>query len=154
MKKLNFSIRINAPKEKVWNVLWEDDTYRKWTSAFSEGSYAVSDWQEGSKILFLSPGGDGMFSVIDKQIPNEFMSFKHLGNVKDGVEQEPQDEETKNWSGAMENYTLEEIDGVTELTLAMDITDSHEPYFKETFPKAFGIVKNLAESGTQKTENA
>jgi len=41
MKKIQFSTEINAPKEKVWNVLWDDATYRKWVSVFSEGSKAV-----------------------------------------------------------------------------------------------------------------
>jgi uncharacterized protein YndB with AHSA1/START domain len=40
MQKLNFSTRINASKQKVWNTLWDDETYRLWTSAFAEGSYA------------------------------------------------------------------------------------------------------------------
>ena len=99
MKKLNFSIEIKAPKEKVWRILWDDITYRKWTGAFSEGSYAVSDWEEGSKILFLSPNGEGMFSTIAKKIPNEFMSFKHLGMVKNGVE-DLNSEQIKEWPGA------------------------------------------------------
>jgi len=25
MKKMNFSVSINAPKEKVWNILWDAD---------------------------------------------------------------------------------------------------------------------------------
>jgi hypothetical protein len=29
MEKINFSIDINAPKEKVWNVLWNDESYLK-----------------------------------------------------------------------------------------------------------------------------
>ena len=145
MKRLNFSIQISASKEKVWNILWEDVTYRKWTSTFSEGSYAISDWKEGSKILFLSPNGEGMFSTIAKKIPYEFMSFKHLGTVKGGEEQ-PDNEETKKWSGAMENYSLDEKNGVTELTVTMDITEDHEQYFKDTFPKALESVKALAEN--------
>ena len=60
MEKMIFTQQINAPKEKVWNILWEDASYRKWTTPFCEGSYAVNDnWKEGSKVLFLSPGGDG-----------------------------------------------------------------------------------------------
>ena len=43
METLNFSININAPKEKVRKVLWDDSSYREWTSAFSEGSYAETD---------------------------------------------------------------------------------------------------------------
>jgi len=145
MKKLNLSIKINSPKEKVWKVLWDDVSYRKWTGAFSEGSYAVSDWKEGSKILFLSPVGEGMFSMIFKKNPNELMSFKHLGTVKNGEEQ-PENEESKKWSGAMENYSLHESNGVTELTVTMDITEEFEQYFKEAFPKALELVKRLAES--------
>ena len=144
MKTLNFLTKIKASKEKVWNVLWDDETYRKWTSTFSEGSYAVSDWQEESKILFLSPDGGGMFSTIAKKIPNEFMSFKHLGIVKGGEEQ-PESEETKKWSGAMESYSLDEKNGVTELTVTVDITEPHEQYFQENFPKALENIKNLAE---------
>jgi len=144
MKKLNLTIEIYAPKEKVWKTLWDDTTYRQWTSAFSEGSYAVSDWKEGSKVLFLSPEGEGMFSKIDKLVPNELMHFKHLGTIKGGVEQ-PESEESKQWSGAMENYSLKEKNGKTELTLSMDIAESHEQYFRDTFPKALEIVKNLAE---------
>ena len=145
MKKLNFSIEIKAPKEKVWRILWDDITYRKWTGAFSEGSYAVSDWEEGSKILFLSPNGEGMFSTIAKKIPNEFMSFKHLGTVKAGVEQ-PETDETKSWSGSTENYKLEGNDGVTKLAVDMDVTEDFEQYFQDTFPKALERVKDLAEN--------
>lgn len=39
MKKIHSEITINASPEAVWNVMLEDDTYRKWTSAFAEGSY-------------------------------------------------------------------------------------------------------------------
>lgn len=144
MKKLIFSISIKAPKEKVWKLLWEDATYRKWTSAFSEGSYAVSDWKEGDKILFLGPGESGMFSMIHKMIPNEFISFKHLGSVKNGKE-EPETEESKLWSGAMENYTLKESNNTTELTVEMDITEEHENFFKEAFPKGLDKIKELSE---------
>jgi uncharacterized protein YndB with AHSA1/START domain len=59
MQKLNFSTTIDAPKEKVWQVLWDHDNYRKWTAPFCEGSYAETDSKEGSKVLFLSPARMG-----------------------------------------------------------------------------------------------
>ena len=145
MKKLNFLTEIKAPKEKVWKILWDDATYRKWTSAFGEGCYAVSDWAEGSKVLFLGGEGEGMHSIIAKKVPNQFMSFKHMGTVKDGKEQ-PESEESKKWSGAMENYSLDEKNGVTELAVTLDITEDFEQFFKETFPKALEVVKSLAEN--------
>ena len=86
LKKISFSTTIKASKEKVWAVLWNDESYKSWTSAFTQGSYAVSDWNEGSKILFLDGKGSGMYSTIAKKIPNEFMSFKHIVEVKDNIE--------------------------------------------------------------------
>ena len=144
MQTLEFTINIDASKDVVWNILWNDSTYREWTSVFSEGSYAETDWKEGSKVLFLSATGEGMYSTIARNIPNEFMSFKHLGMVKQGKE-EPLDEETNKWSGAMENYTLQETNGSTELTVEIDIIEEMHAYFNEHFPKALEIVKDLSE---------
>jgi uncharacterized protein YndB with AHSA1/START domain len=59
MEKLHFEILINAPRERVWDVMLADETYRDWTSAFHPGSYFKGDWSEGSKMLFLGPNEDG-----------------------------------------------------------------------------------------------
>lgn len=144
MKKVQFSVEINAPKEKVWNVLWDDATYRKWTSVFSEGSYAVSDWKEGSRVHFLNANNDGMYSVIDQCIENKIMNFKHIGNIKHGVEM-PLDATTENWSGATENYTLNEKNGITTLTVDTNIVGEYQDYFNEKFPLALDLIKKLAE---------
>ena len=145
MQRKKYVVQINAPKEKVWEVLWSNDGYRKWTAVFSEGSYAESDWQEGSRIRFLAPGGSGMYSTIVKKEDNRFISFRHDGEMKDGVEL-PLDDKSRQWAGATENYTLSEDNGRTELVVEMDLTESHETYFDEHFPKGLQIVKELAES--------
>ena len=145
LKKISFSTTIKASKEKVWAVLWNDESYKSWTSAFTQGSYAVSDWNEGSKILFLDGKGSGMYSTIAKKIPNEFMSFKHIGEVKDNIEL-PVDEQTQSWSGSMEDYILKEKDGSTELTIEMDVVESFMDNIKKTFPVAIDNIKNLAET--------
>lgn len=144
MTKLNFNIDINAPAIKVWQVLWNDSTYRKWTSAFHEGSYAVSDWKEGSKIQFLTPEGDGMFSIIAEIRSNEFMAFEHLGIVKNFKEL-PDNEETKSWSGSMETYSLKEMNGRTTLNVILDAVEQFQDYLNKTFPKALPLIKELAE---------
>lgn len=145
MQKLNFSTTINAPKETVWSILWDDVTYPKWTLPFCEGSQAITDWREGSKVLFLSGSGEGMVSQIETKRPNEYMAFKHLGTVKDGVE-DVTSEKVKDWAGAMESYTLKESGGVTELTVDLDMNDSHKDYFMKTFPLALEQVKVLSEN--------
>jgi hypothetical protein len=144
MEKQEFKIAIDAPREKVWKVLWTDDSYRAWTAPFSEGSHAVTDWKKGSKVLFLDGKGAGMVSTIDESIPNQYMSFKHLGVVKDGIE-DTDSAEVKGWAGAHENYTLNDLQGKTELVVDMDINDEFKDYFSATFPKALQKVKELAE---------
>ena len=145
MEKINFSTSINAPREKVWDILWNDDSYREWTSAFMEGSYAETDnWKEGSKVLFLAPGRNGMVSTVATNKKNEFMSFKHLGEVKNGVE-DTESEKVKSWAGAMENYRLTDENGKTKLEVDMDSTDEFKDYFEKTWPVALEKVKELAE---------
>ena len=144
MEKINFKTVINAAPEKIWKVLWDDTTYRKWTSAFSEGSYAETDWKEGSKVLFLDGQGQGMVSRIAKNRPNEYMSIEHLGEVKDGVEDTNSDR-VKEWAGAHENYTLKQVNGKTELSVDMDITEEFKEMFSQMWPKALDNVKKLSE---------
>lgn len=139
MKTLKFVVKIQAPAAKVWEVLWNDDTYRKWTTVFHEGSHAVSDWKEGSKILFLGPNGDGMFSIIEKKTDNMLMVFKHLGELKNGIET------VSDWGEARERYDLTEESGATELTVTLDSVEEFQDYFSDTFPKALDIIKQISE---------
>jgi uncharacterized protein YndB with AHSA1/START domain len=139
MTLLKFSIDINAPKEKVWEQLWSDAGYRKWTSAFSEGSYAESDWQQGSSIKFLSPNGSGMYAIIEKSEPAVEMTFRHQGEVKNGVEQNTE------WAGARESYYLQEENGVTTVNVEMDAGNEFLDYMQNTFPKALAILKQECE---------
>jgi hypothetical protein len=142
----HFKKQISAPREKVWDILWGDETYPVWVHAFSppgsEGSTARTDWQKGSKVLFVDSSGSGMVSTVHDRIDNEFMSFKHLGEFIDGVEKI---DENAGWYGAMENYTLKEVDGKTELTIDIDLTEEFQDHFDEAWPKALEKVRELSE---------
>lgn len=144
MERLNFSIKVNAPKEKVWETMLGDKTYPEWTSVFAEGSRAETDWQKGSKAIFGDGKGNGMVSTIAENKPNEYLSIRHLGMIKNGVE-DTTSEEVKGWAGAMENYTLKETDGVTEVLIEMDADPGFKDYFTQTWPKALDKVKEIAE---------
>jgi hypothetical protein len=145
MEKINFSATINAPREKVWKTLWEEDNYRNWTAVFAEGSTVETEnWKEGSKVLFLDGKGSGMVSKVAANKPNEYMSFEHLGIVQDGVE-DTSSEKVKDWAGAHENYTLKGTNGKTELIVDMDINDEYKDYFLKTWPQAMKKIKELAE---------
>jgi hypothetical protein len=142
MKRHTFKISINADRQKVWEILWGDDTYPKWTSVFGEGSKAETDWKEGSKVLFGDGKGSGMVSKIESKKTPEYMSFKHLGEMKDGVENIS---EEMDWYGSLENYSLNEANGKTTLEVEIDIVDEYKDFFMDKFPQALQQVKELAE---------
>jgi uncharacterized protein YndB with AHSA1/START domain len=144
MKTLTFSIDINASREKIWSVLWSNATYRIWTTAFHTGSYVESDWNEGSKIHFLTPDGEGMFAVIQKKIDHEHMTFQYEGVIKDFVEVTT-DAESAAWAEGSEKYTLTEIPNGTRLTAELNGADEYVDFFNTNFPKALNLIKMLAE---------
>lgn len=140
MKKLEFIIEIATTNEKVWDALWQEENYKNWTSVFMEGSYAESDWKEGSEIRFLSPGENGMFGIIEKMIPFEKMYFKHLGEIQNGVKQaETYGEE------ATERYDLKEENGKITLSATMNAPEEYLIYFTNIFPKALKKIKEISE---------
>jgi hypothetical protein len=152
MKKQNYSIVIKASKEKVWDTMLEDRTYREWTKVFgpgSSGSYYKGSWEKGAKILFLGfdPGTGqeaGMVSRIADNKPYEFISIEHIGIVKNGVE-DTESVEARKWAPAFENYTFKEKDGVTEVVVDIDVEDDHVKMFEDMWPKALAKLKELAE---------
>ena len=148
MDKIQHRIKINAPKERVYKIMLEDATYREWTAPFHEGSHFVGTWEKGSKILFLGPDGTGMVARIAENRPNEFVSIEHLGLVMGDVEDTTSDM-VKQWAGAHENYTFNDLDGATELVIDLDTNDDMKEMLEVTYPKALQIVKKIAEGTKQ-----
>lgn len=141
MKKLQFSITINAPDEKVWDALWLNENYRNWCSVFQPGSFYESDLSEGSEILFLTPDRNGMYGIVEKNTRKVNMHFRHLGEVKNGEKQEENYGEE-----AIEQYDLVEKGDVTELTATLNAPEEYITYFTDVFPKALEKVKQIAEN--------
>lgn len=140
METLSFEVQIDAPPEKVWSVLWNDISYRQWTTAFTEGSFYEGTLEEGTIVKFFDPNNNGMFSRVEKNDPNKEMKFLHLGEIYDGVEH-PQD-----WGEATESYILEETESGTTLRGVIQTPEEFKGFFEDKFPKALGIIKNLAEN--------
>lgn len=144
MKTVNSSITIRAPKEKVWNTMLQQETYRIWTTEFMEGLYYEGSWEQGEKIRFLSPDGSGLTSVIAESKPYHFISIKHLGIIKNGIE-DTESPEAKAWSPAYENYSFTERDGLTELKVEMSVVPEEEQLMADIWPKALVKLKSLCE---------
>jgi hypothetical protein len=143
-KTLTFEIAIRAPRARVWDIMLDPETYKAWTSAFCEGSYFVGSWDEGAKIQFLSPSGDGMTAVIAENRPHEFVSIRHLGVIEKGVE-DTSSAKVRAWAPAYENYRVSDLPDGCRLTVAVDTVAEYEQYMRDTFPKALALLKELAE---------
>jgi hypothetical protein len=139
MVTLKYKIYIDAPREKVWENLWNDKSYRQWTDAFTIGSHAVSDWNESDHIQFLDGKKNGMFGNIETKIDNEVMVFKHLGDILGGVEME------RDWAGAREQYFLLNREGKTKVKVSVDVLAEYVDYMNEVFPKALEKLKLITE---------
>ena len=149
MQRKHYSIRIHAPREKVWDVMLSDATYREWTKVFHDGSFFKGDWEQGSKMLFIGPdpeGGPdmGMIAYVRENRHPEFISLEHVGMVK-GDEEDTTSEDVKKWTPAFENYTFTEIDGGTTVDIEIDVNEEYESMFEEMWPKALERLKELVE---------
>ncbi|KAA0128247.1 SRPBCC domain-containing protein [Chryseobacterium sp. SN22] len=146
METLSYEIVIDAPKQKVWDVLWNEKTYSQWTQFFNPGNVMKSDWEVGGKTYFVNAEGAGMVSTIDSLEEPDQIIFKHLGMVdKDGNE-DAESMEVKQWSGCFEKYILIDYDGKTKLHTEVQTEKEWEDDLNTGFTKGLEIVKNLAES--------
>jgi len=151
MKKIRFHISIDAPANKVYDVMLgisNKSTYEQWTALFNPRSTYEGSWDKGSKILFLGidENGDkgGMVSEIDENIPHEFISIRHCGIVKANVEI-MEGPEVESWANALENYTFEANNGTTTVTVDLDTAEDFLDYMNETYPKALVKLKEISE---------
>ncbi len=142
MKKMQFSIEIHATKERVWDTLWQDETFRQWASIIDPGTYMVGDLKEGNEVQFISSAsGYGVTSFVEKLVVCEFLLLRHRADTQEGGKRERE----KEWSGGQESYSLTEKNGTTTLTVAFDVPAELEEMFKTSYPKALKQVKVLAE---------
>jgi uncharacterized protein YndB with AHSA1/START domain len=149
LEVISFEISINAPAEKVFNLMLEDKTYREWTAEFNPTSSYKGSWDKGSKILFVGTDKDGnvggMVSKIRENIPGKFISIEHLGLLK-GDEEITSGPEVSSWAGALENYNFKTSNGNTVVEVDMDSNEDFKSYFEETWPKALNKLKAICES--------
>ncbi|MGA9212553.1 SRPBCC family protein [Kaistella sp.] len=146
METLNYGIILNAPIQKVWDLLWNEETYAEWTQFFSVGSKFKTDWKIGGKTYFLDANENGMVSTIKSlQEPTEIV-FSHLGVVHNGIE-DTKSKDVEEWSGAEESYFLRGIDeNTTELRAIIHTLDEYKDHMNTGFHKGFEWLKKLAEA--------
>ena len=145
MKEMQFSVDIDATKEKVWNTLWRDETFRQWAGIIDPGTHMVGELKVGNEVQFISANGYGVTSLVKKLTVGEFLLLNHRADTQDAGEQERE----KEWAGSEESYRLMEKGDTTVLTVNFGIPPKLEEYFKVAYPKALERVKKLAERKEQ-----
>src|ERR671913_157597 len=131
MKKLQFTVNINAPATKIYDLML--------------GISDKSTYEKGEK--------GGMVSRIAENIPNQFISIQHYGLLKadNEITEGP---EVDKWANGFENYTFEENNarpddpvgrGTTTVTVDLDTTEDFLDYMNQTYPKALDKLKELCE---------
>lgn len=147
MKKLEFSKEINAPVQRVWDALWNDENYSQWTAVFNPNgeSKMQTDWKVGGRTLFVDTKGNGMISTIKNMNEPHEIVYEHLGEIIDGVE-DTKSEKVQSYAGALEEYHLSEIKGITTLKVSVQINEEWEKMMINGFTEGMEIVKRLAES--------
>ncbi len=145
MKTLSYNIEIYATKEKIWDILFNPTTYSQWTHYFSPDSVLKTDWAVDGKTYFLAKNGDGMISTIDSIDHPNSVVFKHLGIIKDGVE-DTNSKEVEDWSGLQEKYFLIDLVDHVKLQAEVQTYEEYESIMNNGFEKGLAIIKQLAES--------
>ena len=151
MKKLQYKVTINAPASKVYDAMLgisDKSTYEQWTASFNPTSSYEGSWTKGSKMLFVGVDEKGekggMVSEVADVVPNQFVSIRHYGLVK-GNEEITSGPDVEKWANGHENYTFEENNGSTTVTVDLDTTEDFVDYMNDNYPKALGILKEISE---------
>jgi len=144
MKTLTFSVTIQAPRSAVFATMLDAEGYKVWTAAFCDGSYFSGSWEPGAKIHFLAPSGDGMVAQIAENRPDEYVSIRHLGEVRNGVEDTTSDK-VRAWAPAYENYAFNDAPQGCTLTVTLDTLPEYEDFMQKTYPQALALLKALCE---------
>lgn len=151
MTKLQYTININAPVAKIYDLMLgfsSKSTYEEWTSLFNPTSTYEGSWDKGSKILFIGVDEKGekggMVSRIAENIPNKFVSTQHYGLLKADKEI-TEGPEVEKWANGFENYTFEENNGTTKVIVDLDTSEDFLDYMNEAYPKALDKLKEICE---------
>ncbi|MGD9487203.1 MAG: SRPBCC domain-containing protein [Calditrichaceae bacterium] len=151
MKILNYTIHINAPKEKVWKTMTDSKKYKEWTKVFSDNSSFVGEWKEGTHIKFIDANLGGTKAFLVEVKPFDYILARHVAIIrKDGTE-DTESDVAKSWIDLTEEYTFKENKGETDLSIEMRSHEAYVNMFNENWPKALKILKKICEQSEKES---
>lgn len=139
MKKLEYKTQISATPKKIWDILWTQETYKIWSGVMNEGARFEGNFEEGSFIDLYDAKNNGMFNLVEKNIPHREMTMQHKGWIYDGVRDD------QGWEDSRETYLLTENHEGTELKILVNSLDEFEAFFNTNYPRVLEKIKEIAE---------
>lgn len=143
-KKIIKSIVINAPKERIWDALTLDENTRQWYAPFSAGTHAVTNWKEGSKVVFKDDTNCGMVGTVATAKPGEEIDVIYTAFLFNG-EEDTESEDAKQIIGKHEWYKITEEAGKCRLDIEADMGAEYYDTMNAAWDKALVIIKDIAE---------
>lgn len=145
MLKVEKDIIIMASPESIWEKMLDLELYKEWTLAFSEGSFAKSDWQKGSPVVFGDASGNGLFGEVFLSDYGKQIGFRYKGLIS-GEERDTESDDAKLFMDTEEVYTFSPLpDGSTNLHIALDVDERYSDMMSTMWDDALLRVRNLCE---------
>lgn len=123
-------------------------TYELWAKEFEPSSSFDGSWQEGSTIYFTGRDKDGkrmgMVSEIVENIPGEVVAIRHKG-ILDGDSEITEGPRAEKWANSREIYRFEEQNGVTNVSVELDMTEEYVEMMNSAWDRALNKLKELCE---------
>lgn len=145
MKKLDYRITINAPQEKIWEVLRSKETYSKRTKPFSENSICIWVIKEWWNLDFLDKWQWGTRVIIKELKVPELIRMEHISVLGMDWNPVPEDQQDKDRNWTLETYILEKSWDQTIVTVEIETTEKYWDTNDDSMPKALEILKQLSE---------
>ena len=146
MKKLEYSIDIDATPQQVWEKMLTQETYKQWTGVAWPGSYFEGTWKLGESLRFISPSGGGTKARITEFKPYEHILALHEAVILKDNSEDRDSEMAKGWVGTTEAYTFTKTNNGTRLLVEINTNPAWEKMFDEGWGKALAKLKEIAEA--------
>lgn len=136
MQTIEKSIEIDAPIEKVYEVLVNSQFTRQWGNAFSEGAYVESDWKPGSEVVWKDKDGNvGAKGVVIENEPLRKITVAFYDDVN-----------TPAPGQYKEVYSVQPQQQQSQLNISAGaLEEEHAKSHGPLWDKALQVIKQLAE---------
>ncbi|MGV3766256.1 MAG: SRPBCC family protein [Chitinophagaceae bacterium] len=138
--RIVLSIEINASPARTWAVITGKETLRRWAAAFGEGTWAETNWVQGSEVVWKdNEGNTGAKGIILVNEPGSLLKTGYYDDIR-SAPPTPLGEYT-------EIFALAEKAGDTILStdagpLSLKHIKAHQPMWEDALKR----IKKIAES--------